>query len=402
MERKHRRFRVLLVAETYFPHEGGSERVGHNAALALAQAGYDVTVLTPDRPGSAEFDRNQPYRVRRSRFWAWMKHLDERGGNASRVGRVLTAAHLFLATALARWDALIVLHLVPMAGPLRLLSCVSRRLRFGWTYQEELTVARGSAMMRRQAAWALGGCTHIIAISERTCEIAMEFGVRAESTILQYPVPDDVFFSPVSAGREDLRKGFEVPQGSLLLATVTRLAERKGVDTVLHALAALRDERGSEPPIVYTVAGTGPEETRLRALAGELRLNGMVRFLGRISEQEKVRLIEAADLFVMPNRRLPNGEDEGFGIVFVEAALRGTPCIGGRSGGTASALEHGTSGWLVDGSDAGELTERLREVLGRPEVLAEMRDGCREWALRRFQPHREHEPLLKELERLLA
>ncbi len=402
MDRKRRRFRVLLVAETYFPHEGGSERVGHNAALALTQAGYDVSVLTPDRPGSAEFDRDQPYRVRRSRLWSWLKRLDERGGNASRIGRILTALYLSITAGLARWNALIVLHLVPMAVPLKLLSRLSSRPRLVWIYQEELTVARGSAAMRRQAAWALFGSTRIVAISERTREIAVEFGIPAERIFLQYPVPDSVFFDPLPDGRPELREGFNATPDKLLFSTVTRMAERKGVDTVLHALAALKDERGSDPPVVYTIAGTGPEEERLKRLAGDLRLDSLVRFLGRISEEEKVALIEASDLFLMPNRRLPNGEDEGFGIVFVEAALRGTPCIGGRSGGTASALEHGTSGWLVDGSDAGELTERLREVLARPAVLSEMRPGCREWALRKFQPHREHEPLLKELERLLA
>ncbi|HMX61555.1 MAG TPA: glycosyltransferase, partial [Candidatus Sumerlaeota bacterium] len=88
----------------------------------------------------------------------------------------------------------------------------------------------------------------------------------------------------------------------------------------------------------------------------------------------------------------------GFGIVFVEAALRGTPSIAGRSGGTSDAVSEDVSGWLVDAQDHRQLEEMLRVLMADPDRLSRMRSGARDWAMSLFPSHRDHSPLIELLE----
>jgi glycosyltransferase involved in cell wall biosynthesis len=70
----------------------------------------------------------------------------------------------------------------------------------------------------------------------------------------------------------------------------------------------------------------------------------------------------------MPNRALSGLDWEGFGIVFLEAALAGRPAIGGRSGGTADAIDEDVTGLLVDPEEPGALTQAIRRLLNDPDL----------------------------------
>ena len=86
---------------------------------------------------------------------------------------------------------------------------------------------------------------------------------------------------------------------------------------------------------------------RLERLARRLGSNAV--FLGRFDERDKAALYGLGDVFAMPCRERWNGlEQEGFGIVFVEAAAAGVPQIAGRSGGAAEAVSDGVTGIVVD------------------------------------------------------
>jgi phosphatidylinositol alpha-1,6-mannosyltransferase len=88
-----------------------------------------------------------------------------------------------------------------------------------------------------------------------------------------------------------------------------------------------------------------------------------IRLVGPVDELTKWALYQIADLFVMPNRLLEGTDWEGFGIVFVEAALSRRPSIAGRTGGTADAVADEESGLLVEPERRGELTAALRRLL---------------------------------------
>jgi phosphatidylinositol alpha-1,6-mannosyltransferase len=102
----------------------------------------------------------------------------------------------------------------------------------------------------------------------------------------------------------------------------------------------------------------------------EVSTGAPVDLLGRVSEGALPALYGAADVFVMACRdRWLGLEQEGFGIVFLEAASCGVPQVAGRSGGAAEAVVEGETGIVVDDpSDPGEVAAALRRLLSEPEL----------------------------------
>ncbi|MCW5733952.1 MAG: glycosyltransferase family 4 protein [Enhydrobacter sp.] len=158
-----------------------------------------------------------------------------------------------------------------------------------------------------------------------------------------------------------LRDRFALGSGPILLA-VGRLSasERyKGHEQVFGALPALRAEY---PNLVYAVAGGGDDRRRLEQRARELAGESAVRFLGFVSEEDLLGLYRLADLYVMPSTQ------EGFGIVYLEAAACGLRVVGGVGGGSADAVPDERVGVLVDPSDRAALVAAIASQLARGKV----------------------------------
>jgi glycosyltransferase involved in cell wall biosynthesis len=136
-----------------------------------------------------------------------------------------------------------------------------------------------------------------------------------------------------------------------------RLAEYKRIDVLLRLWDRVRQVTGGR----LVIAGSGPERERLEALAGP-----GVEFTGRVSEEEKHRLMSAAWLLLHP------ASIEGWGIVVAEAAVRGTPAVGFSVPGLRDSVVHNETGVLVrtEGEFASAwaslaIDGRRRQVMGR-------------------------------------
>lgn len=160
---------------------------------------------------------------------------------------------------------------------------------------------------------------------------------------------------------EALRRRLEVGAGPILL-TVGRLAasERyKGHELVFASLPVLRRRF---PRLVHLVAGEGDDRARLETRAMELVGGDAIRFLGYVPDEELPELYRLADLFVMPS------SEEGFGIVYLEAAACGLRVIGGAGGGSGDAIPDGRVGEIVDPADREALIEAVTRLLGQGRV----------------------------------
>jgi len=144
---------------------------------------------------------------------------------------------------------------------------------------------------------------------------------------------------------------------------------RKGFDTAIRAVAALRADR---PNLVLAISGGGRDDDRLRRLATEL--DAPVRFLGRVANDDLPALYGCADIYTMLCRNRWGGlEQEGFGIVFVEAAACGVPQVAGDSGGAAEAVADGETGIVVrHPDDVDEVVAAFVSLLDDQERRAEM------------------------------
>jgi phosphatidylinositol alpha-1,6-mannosyltransferase len=171
-------------------------------------------------------------------------------------------------------------------------------------------------------------------------------------------LPDTVqdVFTPGPAS-PSLRDRLKLGSGPILL-TVGRLASNeryKGHEPVFSVLADLRKRF---PDLVHVVAGDGDDRARLEAVAAEVAPDA-VRFLGFVPDVDLPDLYRLADLYVMPST------EEGFGIVYLEAAACGLRVVGGKGGGTADAIPDERVGVIIDPADRSALAAAIEQQLER-------------------------------------
>lgn len=181
-------------------------------------------------------------------------------------------------------------------------------------------------------------------------------------TVIQIPPGVDTErFVPVAADeRVAVRERFGLPVNAKLVASYSRLVPRKGMDTLIRAAAVLV---ATHPTLCVAIGGSGRDRARLERLANSL--SAPVRFLGRVPDGELASWLGSSDLMVMDCRsRWAGFEQEGFGIVFVEAGATGVAQIAGRSGGSHEAVTDGVTGVVVaDSSSVDQLARAMGALL---------------------------------------
>jgi phosphatidylinositol alpha-1,6-mannosyltransferase len=153
------------------------------------------------------------------------------------------------------------------------------------------------------------------------------------------------------------------------------------MDTLIRASAQLLVD---VPSLHVAIGGVGRDRHRLEKLVASTK--APVTFLGRVPDDQLAPWLGASDLMVMDCRSRWLGlEQEGFGIVFVEAAATGVAQIAGRSGGSHEAVLDGVTGTVVsDSRSVSGLTRAMKELLSDDERRRGYGARSRETALERF------------------
>ncbi|MCB9915505.1 MAG: glycosyltransferase family 4 protein [Planctomycetes bacterium] len=162
---------------------------------------------------------------------------------------------------------------------------------------------------------------------------------------------------------------------------IGEVKERKGHHLAVAAWAELaREDRELHHFLVGKATGDAYQES-LRALARAAGAEERLHFLGNIDEDEKVDLLQRAEVFLHTPVTAADGGFEGFGIVYLEAAAAGTPAIGTLDCGAEDAIREGVTGFLVE-QQVPAVTARLRELLADPALRARLGAAGREHAAR--------------------
>ncbi|MHB8470637.1 MAG: glycosyltransferase [Gaiellaceae bacterium] len=157
------------------------------------------------------------------------------------------------------------------------------------------------------------------------------------------------------------------------LLCVGRLIPIKGHIVLLRAFAAARE---TLPDLQLEIAGRGPLEPALKALARELGVADAVRFLGHVAPIQQA--IEHAAVVVVPSM------GEGFGMVALEAMERARPVIAASIGGLGELVRDGETGILVPAGEAEPLRAAIVRLAGDLELARRMGEAGRVRALSRF------------------
>jgi len=220
--------------------------------------------------------------------------------------------------------------------------------------------------LRQALARVLRGAELVVAGGEWTADEAERAARRGLPLVVVPPGVDVGRFRPVDdAGRRAVRRRLGLAPDALLVVSVSRLVPRKGMDTLVGAAARLAP---IHPELEVVIGGLGRDRRRLERLVGAT--GAPVRLIGRVDDDDLPDLYGAADIFAMDCRRRWLGlEQEGFGIVFVEAAACGVPQVAGNSGGAAEAVADGITGLVVhDPSSVAELAKALQRLIVDPDL----------------------------------
>jgi phosphatidylinositol alpha-1,6-mannosyltransferase len=219
---------------------------------------------------------------------------------------------------------------------------------------------------------------------------------RSLPLVVVPPGVDTNRFRPLTEHeRKETRSAFGLPVRGRVVLGVSRLVPRKGFDVLIRAADALSSRHTD---LVVAVAGDGRDRERLERLVA--KTDAPVRLLGRVEDDRLPSLYGAADVFAMLCRdRWLGLEQEGFGIVFLEAAAAGVPQVAGASGGAAEAVLDGATGVVVPNpDDVGAVAAALGRLLDDEDLRRRLGAEAR----RRAEEFFDYDGLARRLDAAIA
>ena len=337
-----------------------------------------VTVLTTAHPHAAAFDVDQAFSVHRWPGEVLLPTPQVRR-EIRRLAAVAGAGVVLLDPALP----------VGLLGP-----------RLGMPYGvilhgAEVTVPARLPAARSLLGRVLGGAASVVAAGGYPAAEASRVAGAPLPMVVVPPGVDVERFQPLSPDeKRRARTEAGLPADGRLVVGMSRLVPRKGFDVLIAAAALLAPSR---PDLTLVLAGAGRDQARLERLVAAT--GAPVRLLGFVPDSAMPGLLGAADVFAMPCRSRWGGlEQEGFGIVFLEAAACGVAGVAGASGGSHEAVAHGETGFVVSRpGDPVAVAAALARLLDDADLRRAMGAAARQRAERHFSYDRLAERLADHL-----
>ncbi len=349
---------AVLVTPSFLPGRGGIET--YLASLCSSVAPRLAVLAPARRDDEALPELPYPTIAYKGRMW-WpglrLRSAIERSAREQDTNRILFGTP---------WP-------VALAGP----AVAERGLSYAViVHGAEFLVASSLPFASARLADALSGADLLLTVSDYTGNTVQSFleqrGRRVPPTVTLRPHVDLQRFHP-DVETELLRKRLCFDEDTKVVLCFGRLVRRKGIDRLIACLPEIA--RGV-PEVALVVAGTGPEEARLRRLAAHVPQT--VVFAGRVPAEEAPSYYALADVFALPVvDRWFGLETEGLGVVLLEAAASGTPCVTGRSGGTPEAVVDRESGFVIDARNSRALARSVTWLLEHPEEARQMGEAGR-------------------------
>jgi glycosyltransferase involved in cell wall biosynthesis len=359
--------RILLLNYEYPPLGGGAGIASAALAQRLAARGIVVDVVTSRPDGVRDTERQSGlacltvapnltlYRVRSHR-----RGIHQAGffGAGSYLWSAIPAARTLLRA--HRYDIVHIYFSLPTGALIPALPLgdipvvVSLRGSDVPGYDERnprLVLAH--RILRPLTRWIWRRASRVVPVCDSLGELARDTLPSLEYSVIGNGVDLDLFRPGTPVVARD-------PAPVRCLA-VGRLIERKGLADVLRAWSLLPRGR-----YALEIAGGGPQDSALRALATELGVSADVHFSGPLSRDEIAARCRSADMFVL------TPYEEAFGNVFAEAIAAGLPVVASNIGAIPDLVQHAENGILVPPGDASAIARAVRELGDDPARRAEI------------------------------
>jgi phosphatidylinositol alpha-1,6-mannosyltransferase len=331
---------MFLVSTRNFPPDiGGIQNLMEGLSIALLDHG-PVKVLADKFENCEKYDKNSKLNIERVSGFKFFKKYRKANLVKDYINNLIPRAAFF-----DHWKSIENID----------LKILKKTKSFCLVHSKEINHTVGSKLNKRMLL-ALEKSDFVISNSNFTKNLLNKLGYQKNNIKIIHPGCN--YPIEIKASSKEFASsiyGDSFPK----LITISRLDKRKSHQNILMTIKNLLPKF---PNLKYVSIGNGEEKEKLENLKKELGLSKEVVFIYQSSEQEKLGLLEKADLLVMPSVVYKKSV-EGFGITFIEAASYGKPSIGGIFGGESDAIINGKTGYLCDGNDLNALYETLLKIL---------------------------------------
>lgn len=354
----------LLVTNDFPPKVGGIQNYLYELWRRLPSERFGV--LTIAHEGADAFDAKQDFRIKRLDV-AMLLPRHKIRIEIENYAREIGATHVVLDPVLP----------IGIVGPS--LSLPYSLVVHGAEVRIPGLLPASRLLMRR----AIRHAELIIAAGTYPATEVKRIGGRHTPSIVTVPPGVDTGrFRPLdTVDRALARERFGIDDDALCVVSISRLVPRKGMDVLIEAAGRLSD---IYPKLCVLIGGAGRDQDRLQRLIA--RHNAPVRLLGRVDDNDLPLLYGCADVAAMLCRNRWFGlEQEGFGIVFLEAAATRTAALAGDSGGAGEAVLDRKTGRVVRRpASVDAVADALEELLADRDVRNTYGDRGRQRAVEIF------------------
>jgi len=383
----NQRLRVLVLTSTFPRWENDTEPAFVFELSRRLCSFFDVTVLSPRTPGSQKQENMGGLKV--IRFPYFLNRFENLAMSGGGILNKLKSNPLYYL-------------LIPffLLGQLMSLVCLLRRERFDlihahWLIPQGFIAVLGimfsgkktplictshggdlfalkGKWLQRIKRWVMDRSVALTVVSQAMKKTVVDMGVVADKVeVIPMGVDLKGLFTPDPCVQRKIDE----------LIFVGRLVEKKGVHFLLEAMPIVLKKH---PNVRLTLAGSGPMEQELRQQTQILCLSDRVTFLGAVSQAKLPELYRMATLAVFPFIVAKSGDQEGFGLVQVEAMGCECPVIAGDLPAIHDIIVHEKTGLIVESGNAQALADAIIRMLDDPDLRFRLARNGRERVVARF------------------
>jgi N-acetyl-alpha-D-glucosaminyl L-malate synthase BshA len=359
----------MKIGITCYPTYGGSGVVATELGLELVKRGHDVHFISYSMPFRLkQFHEHAVFHEVQVLHYPLFQYPPYTLALAAKLAEVADEVGL---------DFLHAHYAVPHAVCAYLARQVARspKLHVVTTlHGTDITLVGADQSFRALTSFGIDQSDGVTAVSQylkrRTEEV---FAPKRSIEVIPNFV-DTGRFAP-GRGSNCQREQF-AKKGERILVHISNFRQSKRAPDVVRAFAAIR----REVPAVLLMVGDGPDRTRSREVAVELKVERHVRFLGQVDDVEDVLCV--ADLFVL------GSENESFGLAALEAMAMGVPVVATTAEGLPELIDDGETGFLVPVGDVARMARRGVEILSDPAQHRAFSEAARRVAVERYDVDR--------------
>lgn len=378
--------RVLVLTSTFPRWQGDNEPPFVFELCRRLHDKFDILVLAPHTDGAKRFERIESIEIIRFRYFfpRWEKIAYE-GGILANLNhnpwRYLLLPFFFLSQLITVWrilrhkkiDLVHAHWIIPQGLTMAIAGMFIKNMPplVCTSHGGDLLGLNGQLLILIKR-WVIHCSSLLTVVSNTMAGYALSLGAKPERLqTISMGVDTKTLFTPSQASH---RANNEI-------LFVGRLVKKKGIAYLLDAMPEILSRH---PNTLLSIVGDGPEKKALQQQADRLGISHAVTYHGALKNAEIPDLYRRATIFMAPSIVTAQGDQEGLGLVLVEALACECPVVVSDLPAIRDVIIHGETGWIVPQKNPQAIAKSVMKLLAEPDLRGQLAGNGRRHVIRNF------------------